>query len=569
MSSKKRQLQPPPSLNDGSLYTLTFAERNRKLSINVKFIRSIRYTPVEDIPDEDDLPGDNSDIDQDDYALLWFTVNQPSKSYDSLGFFVINSIEQIENLSVDAPYNQISFLQNNTISDTSYTKGINLEEQPMPSLKEYIDPSHHPHIWIGLGIDGLTDAYIKPYNITTVDSTFVDKFPDYLPFMEFVTGKICGELHDTFCTYYLGKLNPVDFTVNAPKAELNFYNAPAEVLTGPTPFYNAMRFVYKNINTHQPSVNPPSLTQQSEYSYFIKLNRLIYYYNVHNLLNHGHLRGFENTGGVLIYTHGVYRTLDEIIPVPSPLENIFVCSKASVGYYSFGLCENIFTDIERGSFTDELYESIETNGFLTFDKTIFKRNARCMYSDRSNANCFIENQDSGSAMRHYIFPNTNQFINRTYSGNLGKKDHRMYIIDLESLNASKDSGLTAEQRIKNANLLHNPEFQKLVDDGGYGYIYADDNEEGVRTLAAYEITLEAVVNYYSRIRGKENLFIYDKSCGDVANTTAEELPVAVSKIIQHGFGKSRRKRRRRNNTQKNRNARRHTKRKRIMRSQRR
>lgn len=553
-ANKKRKNNTMSPLTHGEIYLVQFEAKKpksqtKRLVLSLKFRHSIPYTPIEEQENYEELmeniPTDNSDFEEDFYPLLWFSVNRPRQQYESIGLFTVVSVEELDNIEEDAPYDQIPFLKNNVLSDNAYHQGIVIdEEEPMPTIEDYIQTNSN--MWIGLGLDGMTDQNIVVKKMTENDSAFFSMYPDYLPFLEFINGKICGELNDVFCHAYAGRFAPSDFTEKAPTPEMSFYTVPEEYLRSDKPFFTAMKYIYKKINAYQPSVQQTEIKRSTEYSYFIKLNRLIYYYNIFDLLNNNQLRGFENTGVVLIYAHGTYERPDDITPIESPLENIFIYSKAPIGFESFDTCSNVFTDVKDGEFTDQLYDCIDDNHFITFDKIIFRRNERCQYAARSFANCFTEQSAVGKARQHYIFPNTKEYLDKILSSKEGGTDNRLYIIDIEELNRSKEAGLPIEERLRRANLLEKPELLEMMD---YGYIFKD--EENDNTVLSYRVKLSSVVNYYARVARKQNLFVYDMSCGVTDDT--RDLQEVIKDLTDKGFGKRRKKRKTRKQSKKRKN----------------
>jgi hypothetical protein len=549
-SVKKRAISTMNSLTEGEIYLVQFENKKSKSKIKrivlkLKFNYSIPYSSIKDNDDYEELmeniPTDNSDFEEEFYPLLWFHVNSPRQEYESIGLFTVVSVEELYNVQENGEYTQIPFLKDNTLSDNAFNQGINIKKQPKPTIKDYIKTNSN--IWIGIGLNGLTEENLIVQNTTEDDSAFISMFPDYLPFMEFVTGKICGDLKDVFCNHYLGLLSPSDFTEKAPTPEMSFYSVPEEHLASSTPFLSAMKYIYTKINAYQPSIEQIEAKRSTEYSYFIKLNRLIYYYNVFNLLNNNTLQGFENTAAVLIYTHGDYDAPDDITPIEPPLENIFLYSKAPVGFESFDTCTNIFTDVMDGEFMDQMYESINNNNFITFDNIVFKRNERCKYGPRSFANCFIEQSEVGKARQHYIFPNTKVYLNKVLSSKSDGTDNRVYIIDLEELRRSKEEGLPIEAQLRRANLLEKPELLDMMD---YGFIFKD--EENENKVLDYRLKMSAIINYYSRVAGKQNLFIYDMSCG--VTKDPRNMQEVIKKITESGLGKNRKKRKTRKQSKK-------------------
>ena len=519
---------------------------SKSIVLKLKMNKVIPYRRLDRILKN--LPDDNSEFEQNYYGMLWFNINRPTQNYDNLGHFTIVGIEQINNANEEGSYEQFPFLVENTISHSAYYNGLEIGSQPIPSLGTYLTPNSE--IWIGMGGSGLKCEDLieqeNKINLTTLDPRFmpfIEKYPDYVPFITFVYETICGKLNDIFCGYYLARLSPADFTEKTPTEELNFNNVPPEELVSATPFFDALRYIYKRINVYHPSIVRTSPTRVTEYSFFIKLNRLIYYYNIFNLLNADQLHGFEDTAIVLIYTHGGYIEPDDIKTIESPLENLFVYSKAAIGFETYDACKNIFPDAEDGDFMDQMYDSVLEDKFIPFDSIVFRRNDKRKCPERCYANCFIENLEVGKARQHYISPNTKQYLNKIYTSNSDASDNRLYIIDVEEFRKSKMAGLPLNEQLRRANILARPEIDEMMESG---FIYRTPEENS--GVLYYNIEMSAVVNYYSRVLGKKNLFLYDSSCGDYNGTKV--LKDVIPRLIQHGLGKKQQKINTRNKSKK-------------------
>lgn len=385
--------------------------------------------------------------------------------------------------------------------------------------------NHLPH-WANIGPpkSEYTEchAVIEPYTPQELEAhhseieSFMSTFADYPQFIGFIHDFISAFSPNEYESYY-SKISPLYFILSAPPLyRITPASIPAEVLSkNPTePFYQALRYIFSIIPHFAPSKERDFIHSKStsEHSYMVHLNRLIYYYNLFRLFNKSGMNGFEDTAGVVIYTHGKYpepritMSLTDRFFEGGTLDNIFMCTKAPLGCSAYGIDEWPLHDAADDALFDEMYESIDEYSSVPFDELISKKYGSKNIS-RYSGNCRTSEYMIGRPMNHYIGPNTKGFIEKIYGGNY--KDITCYIIDIERFHASKELYETPIDRLRYANLLLNTNVQTK-------YI---DVENG--KITDFETRLSDIVKYYSKIR-KRNLFVYDTSCGTFADTAEND-----------------------------------------------
>jgi hypothetical protein len=335
---------------------------------------------------------------------------------------------------------------------------------------------------------------------------FLGTFVDYGSFMNFINDFVREFSPNEYEAYY-SKLTPLYFIFSAPDAyRITPDNIPPEAFEKypNDPFYAAMRYVFSIIPHFAPSVarDPRMKKTTSEHSYMIHLNRLIYFYNLFYLFNEEKLRGFENTGCVCIFAHGTMDPSHKVFLDGDSfehhnLENIFVCSKAAMGCPAFDYNHSPEDAAHDGELLDDMYEAITSFASIPFDE-IRSKLYGCQDELRTSANCRTKTYAFGGPMQHYIGPNIYGFIDKTYGGSI--TDNTCYIIDVERFHQMKGTSASPVERLNKANLLMNSAVQ-----------VRDIRMENGKIMD-YEIWLSDIVRYYDA-KGKQNLFVYDTSCG--------------------------------------------------------
>jgi surface protein len=356
-------------------------------------------------------------------------------------------------------------------------------------------------------------------------SSFLSTFVDYMPFIEFINSFL-PEFSPNEYTAYYSKMSPLYFILSPPaEYRITERNIPVEVLrTDPRePFYNALRYIFKIIPHFSPSseVDPRNTKSTSEHSYMVHINRLIYYYHLFHLFNLSELKGFENTGCVIIFTHGTHdnpkdtRTLDEPT-ANNKLENIFVCSKAAMGCIAYDSDAHLVDSAKDGNLLDEMCESIKRFSSIPFDEIIFNYYGS-QDTKKISGNCRTNEYIFGGPMQHKIGPNNKGFINKTYTGSV--EDSTIYIIDVETFCNVKEIHRNPMKRLTESNILLKPELnvKNLKIKNG--------------KIIDFDVELSDIVNYYSKVLRKKNLFVYDRSCGSFKSEDYPEEPISFHQAV--------------------------------------
>jgi hypothetical protein len=298
-----------------------------------------------------------------------------------------------------------------------------------------------------------------------------------------------------------------------------------------------MRHIFTIIDHLSPSTYSESPNQFSEHTYFIYLDRLIYYYNLYELLSKNELNGFENTAVLVITSHGQYKTLEDVIdlsptptptPTPTPpnLQNFFICTKASPGTVSvecaFGMKDKKYAS--DGNMFDQIYESITQFKAFSFDG--ISTNIHKMKSGITAADCWVVNKQFGKSMQHYISPSTNKFINKHYTGSF--IDYTDSMIDIQRFNNFKTEE-DLKTRLRNSNILFDPNIlEGTPTKTNPSFVLID---ETTQNILEFSIMLEDIIKYYNKL-GVKNLFIYDLSCGVLEND--ENYDSIIEMASRHG-----------------------------------
>jgi hypothetical protein len=437
--------------------------------------------------------------------------------------------------------------------------------------------------------------------IETDEDEFVAIFNDYPAFINFINTDVCAINNNCFCEFMkapTGKsTSPFTlsflyteekkeeklyfdysfFTTRAPFGYSLYTSIPQIRERSSTPFFDAMRTLLERIPRYSPSRVPDSENTVTLHKYMIIIDRLIYFYNIYLLKNQHKLNGFSNTAVFAVLFHGGYCSYDVdeagvVNDVPPPVENVFICSKAAPSRFSYSLGSPSNPRVTFDMLT-EITNDVKSRGYVNFDAAVFPY-YKCSRAnkDKCVANCYSELIREGNAMEHYITPNTTQYIDKQYNYDL---DDKRYIIDLEQFDRLQTSGLSNEEKYLNSSITET-EFIK----SRFKPYYTGSKIKG------YMITLKDIIDYASQVLNKQNVFIYDASCGVIIpmttwkpsvnvhtgkkifdstgkQVTTIELPKAkqveplTKKAAQKGFGKSIKRRHRK--TKKNKR-RRHNKR---------
>lgn len=497
----------PPGLLNSSLlpdheYQLTITKSGNRIALKVHFIK-YSNPPT----DEDDLGELYEKVNYtSDYAPYLFIEAPSTYSY---GMFRI-----METLSLD----EVTSNFREDFATSKLAMQIEREENMLHSSRDeyntfgwFFYPGNL--IWILLSptndvIVTELPRYEEPDS--TVDS-FVTKFPDYPEFKNFLDTYV-AQLSPVEYRNYLACVSPLYFTRLAP-LEYSFSMVETSILHKPRPFYHAMLYIFSKIPHFSPSITSEGPNKLSEHSYFIYLNRLIYYYNLYINLSNGLLNGFENSAVVAVMLHGGYDTFDEIIDISSwgNLKNVFICTKSTPGLFSYHCKDDRVSKsyASKGNLFDKMFYSVNNYKALSFDEI----NNQIYQFNKSSvaANCRIINKRMGGAMEHYIIPKTNEYIEKIYSTKLEEGEefftnNNDSIIDIQAF-GSLDDSMDAQTRLRNSNLLLNRDFIESLGPSRMSTIIIQDQR-----VKSASIFLGDIIHYYSTL-GKENIFIYDTSCG--------------------------------------------------------
>jgi hypothetical protein len=391
-------------------------------------------------------------------------------------------------------------------------------------IKNYYKPGKL--MWVILGRNDTIEItqrmpVIPKEEDTPIIERFLSLFPDYPGFIEFLNNNLSAMSPLEYDLYYR-HMSPLDFTTRAP-AGYSFLEIPRDatissnvlglyedysirvypVLDFRQPFYAALKYIFSIINHFSPSVEREGI-KKSEQSYFIMLDRLIYYYNIYN--NIANLSNTEDTAVIAIFTHGGYMRYSDHESV-SRDTNLFICTKSSPGSFAVNMCEaqNLFDLGSISKISETMYRNIETNSFISFDKVILEHYEVSI--PRIQANPRIETNQFAKSMQHYINPQIHRYKNKRYT-----TDKMYHNVVLDVIEFGKMSG-SAEDRISNLNLLSDPEFKKYMRE-------RKDIEE---------FTLKNIINYYIYEKQKKNIFVYDFSCGSIDH----EPPADIMKVADY------------------------------------
>jgi hypothetical protein len=203
--------------------------------------------------------------------------------------------------------------------------------------------------------------------------------------------------------------------------------------------------------------------------------------------------------------HGSYASIEDTPSVDDiaggVLKNLYVCHKSPFGCISRG---HVDINVEM-QFKDhiirEMYSSIDRYGSVPFDEIIETQNPLLPIRKEVVGYCRIVDDTLGGAMQNHINPDPRMYINKTYEGSYSA-DYTGFVIDVETYHQLAHVP-NVYQRLMESNILmdealHKSKFELTPD------------EENVKYA---KLTLADIVEYYSKVKGKTNLFIYDNSCG--------------------------------------------------------
>lgn len=567
-------------------YYLTFSDQDSQLILKVKFIKyAEKPTSFNRSKYEKEITRiiriNNSRefqtlISQDEYPY-YFIPNENNPLY---GYFRIMEVVSSTNISMDSFYNDFTALTRNSnvpsIQDSLYTTPNFMhfiEEES--NISWYINPGHL--IWVLLSpTDNVLISNTPPPpppipNEEEITLQFLSTFTDYPHFIQFINEYLSQLSPSEYANYY-SCLSPSYFTTRAPTGYSFSTITDSAILTAERPFYSALKYIFSIIPHFAPSTISESSTHFSEHTYFVYLNRLIYYYNIYIGISTNNLKGFENTAVIVILTHGSYEAFDDIATLDTTpnVENVFICTKAAPGTVSQVCKLEVEKDrfASEGNMFDQIYDSINQFKAVSFDD--ISTEAYKYKRGTTEANCWVVNKQFGKSMQHYISPSTKGYINKIYDG--GESDSTNAIIDITKF---KESRTTASDdintRLQPSNILFDPKLLETINDSPSSFINMDESNN---TITSFRIELRDIINYYNTL-GIQNLFIYDISCGvlkdkylsfmdDISkygmlqtvlseyyDFERTEMGKVTSKLAKLGFGDSKKKRKRRTKTKRN------------------
>jgi hypothetical protein len=496
-------------------YQLTITKEDKRIVLNVYFIKYAEPATKESIDEYiaiyKNLPLEAShNYFTNDNAPYSFLDRDITNTY---GLFRIMSIVSFENISADTISTEFN------VNDISLPIHIHSDITTSNTLREeknkigwYFYPG--TLIWILLSPTdqvSVTEIPRYPSNNST-DESFQITYPDYIGFKEFIDEYV-SQISPVEYRNYLSCLSPSYFTTISP-TEYSFLNIPSnspETLTYERPFYAAMLYIFSIMPHYSPSIVSESPEKLSEHSYFIYLNRLIYYYNIYLNILTDTLKGFENSAVLVINLHGGYYTFDYVHNLPSNgLKNVFICTKSAPGIYAYdSKCDTenkVYA--RRGNLYDKMFDSINQYKALSFDEISI--HAYKLNTFEVAANCRVLNKRMGTSMEHYISPRTNAYIEKEYRTIMAPNesfptDGSDSIIDIKVFGSLSTND--AQERLNNSNILLNSDFIRFINAQRDSNIIVRDNR-----LIRAKILLSSIIEFYNT-HGVENIFIYDTSCG--------------------------------------------------------
>lgn len=392
-------------------------------------------------------------------------------------------------------------------------------------------------------------------------ASFNRYFFDFKGFSDFIRDQVCAapsQEADLFC-YILKtqgrgyQLPGEDYESQGLDFELFTSRAPEGygiyIVRSATPFFDGIKHIFERI----PHLNPSMVSSPgkiSEHLFMILIDRLIYYYQIYQLRKGNKLRGFANSAGIVIYTHGAYsgynvKDTRYIHDVMDPVKNVFICSKSAPGCVTCP--KDISTLANEDSLLWKMSSNIAQKGYVNFDEAIFGPGAYC-----TEETSYVEDDKRGRSMENYISPNSNEYINKLYE----IRGEYSLIINLETFFNVRDLEIPLLEKVNMCDICQDPDFQKRLMRGPNGYDW---------------FWLSSVMEYCSENLKKNNVFIYDMACGTTPDTREEgvsespPLTVVIQKtneFARKGFGRSKR---RRNRRYRNKNKNKHTKRRKTSR----
>lgn len=560
-----------PELIPDNEYYVTFSDpsKDARIVLKVHFVRYAEPPTTRsllmyeiDFVHYRKIPAKLPRLFESDVYPYYFIPNGPNSRY---GFFRIMEVVSFTNISPKAEYRTVGSLTK--VSVVPDIMGMQLFGPILDFVEEEntLDWYFYPGklIWVLLSPNETVriSNILPPYPLPNEEETslqFVTTFTDYPDFIQFINDYVSQLSPIEFQKYY-SCLSPSYFTTRAPTGySFSTITDPA-ILTAERPFYSAIKHIFSIIPHFSPSTLSEGPNHFSEHTYFVYLNRLIYYYNLHQSISKNELHGFENTAVIVIQLHGAYISFDETVSLKKQfpnIENLFICTRSAPGAYSIhcpgDTASNKFAT--EGNLYDQLYDSITQFHGISFDKIIletFKSSIGII-----EANCWIENKQFGRSMQNYINPNTKGYINKIYTGSY--HDGQDKIIDMQLFRGTAEES-DIQTRIDKSNILLDPDLLKVL--GKKSFIH----KSGSQNIMSCQIQLREIIKYYNLKRGIKNIFIYDTSCGDIESSTdadaylknsygqlqsvhperfsrkRTEMEKVTSKLAKLGFGVSKRK----------------------------
>jgi surface protein len=428
---------------------------------------------------------------------------------------------------------------------------------------------------------------------------FTERYPDYIPFRDFLRTYLMAVAPKEYQEHYVS-IGPSFFLQQAPHG-YSFNDIPSEIVQNQqdNPFFQGLKYIYSILPRFSPSPIAATSDTCTEYIYSITVNRLIYYYNLWMATNNEELEGFGNSAGIIILTHGVHPFVNDFVNLtpdnPStPLKNLYICSKASLGCFSYNMIFSKLLSTIRNQLASNMYYQIDTFGSFAFDEeSLLPGFDRFPRSPLDFPQCRLHRGENalGDAMRNRIFPRVDGFLEKQFISVEGEEDYVLQmILDVEkleevkkhyniddfflifligsSIRKQKQEQLISDIKpyfkiLRQANILFDPSLHVVKE-------RARLNTKTKRYEFDNVVTMSSIVDYYNR-KGKTNLFVYDGSCAEATElepdrrtyiqTLDERLPKEerpklgefVARLeamnqdqARQGRGRTRRRRRRRN-----------------------
>lgn len=371
------------------------------------------------------------------------------------------------------------------------------------------------------------------------NNEFIKRFKDYPAFMEFIHSDLSVSSPREYHAYY-SKIKPSFFIRFAPEG-YSFNDVSIDFGDEPHPFYVALRLLLAKLN--QFNLSTTRIGERcTEYSYGVHLNRLLYYYTIYvKMVLQRQLESGNDSAGLIIPCHGEFLGISpRDLPSSGNLKNIFICNKSVFGCGTYSSINLELESTLGNHMGGQMRQAINQFHYVPFDEIIPPSSDNKGPFSYPSCRKTNNSPDFPGAMNYQISINSHKYLDKEFSYSYQDDPISRMILDVRALHYVKQEYNIDEERLQKIaetlriqdsfNYHETKTYVKIIDQANI----LNQPELSRRILGPPDksmtlVTLHDIVDFYSHVIKKTNLFIFDLSCG--ANTYLEKQIGDYKKMI--------------------------------------